>query len=82
MNYAVAILAGNVACVSKSDKKAHCSSFQRDNMAINDNVLYASYHVRVKKAISAMTCAALPLAAPKPLTENMVCILLSQINFI
>ena len=51
-------------------------------MAINDNVLYASYHVRVKKVISAMTCAALPKAAPRPLTENMVCILLTQINFI
>ena len=46
--------------------------FQRNNMFINDNVLYASYMVGAKKVISTMTCAALPSDAPNPMNETSV----------
>ena len=49
-----------------------CYLFQRNNMFINDNVLYASYMVGAKKVISTMTCAALPSDAPNPMNETSV----------
>ncbi|CAB3227480.1 unnamed protein product [Arctia plantaginis] len=51
---------------------AHNLSFFRDNMAINDNVLSASYNNNVKKVVSCLSTCIFPDKTSYPIDETMV----------
>ncbi|CAK1579757.1 unnamed protein product [Parnassius mnemosyne] len=51
---------------------AHNLDFFRENMAINDNVLYASYKYNVKKVVSCLSTCIFPDKTTYPIDETMV----------
>ncbi|XP_045496835.1 GDP-L-fucose synthase [Colias croceus] len=51
---------------------AHNLDFFRDNMAINDNVLYASYKHKVQKVVSCLSTCIFPDKITYPIDETMV----------
>ncbi|CAK1541232.1 unnamed protein product [Leptosia nina] len=51
---------------------AHNLDFFRDNMSINDNVLYASYKYKVKKVVSCLSTCIFPDKVTYPIDETMV----------
>ncbi|CAH2040869.1 unnamed protein product, partial [Iphiclides podalirius] len=51
---------------------AHNLDFFRENMAINDNVLYASYKYNVQKVVSCLSTCIFPDKTTYPIDETMI----------